>query len=91
MPPKAKDDKVRIALQLFLLAPLLTCQTFGMKNKKGGKAQKYIQTVNKQAEQAGKNKEAVRSILFFMDEVLMVAGERAGEGAKSCSQTGSGE
>jgi len=30
-----------------------------MKNKKGGKAQRQIETIKKQAGQSGKNKEAV--------------------------------
>jgi len=34
-------------------------QTFGMKNKKGGKAQKYMQTVQKMSAGSGKNKEDV--------------------------------
>ncbi|KAK1926226.1 hypothetical protein DB88DRAFT_481159 [Papiliotrema laurentii] len=34
-------------------------KTFGMKNKKGGKAQKFINTVQKQSESSGKNKEAL--------------------------------
>ena len=53
-----------------------------MKNKKGGKAQKFIQTVNKQSEQAGKNKEAVCLCIRLERGLLMVVGEREGKGAK---------
>jgi hypothetical protein len=34
-------------------------QTFGMKNKKGGKAQKFMNTISKQTATSGKNKEEV--------------------------------
>lgn len=41
------------------LAAPLTAPAFGMKNKKGGKAQKFAAQVQAQAANAGKNKEAV--------------------------------
>ncbi|KAH8080549.1 putative cytoplasm protein [Filobasidium floriforme] len=43
MPPKSKTDD----------------KTFGMKNKKGGKAQKYLNTISKQTATSGKSKEEI--------------------------------
>jgi hypothetical protein len=44
---------------------LISVQTFGMKNKnKSSKVQKYVQTVQKQQEQAGKNKEVVSARIW---------------------------
>jgi hypothetical protein len=34
-------------------------QSFGMKNKKGGKAQKFLNTISKQTATSGKSKEEV--------------------------------
>lgn len=74
MPPKkANDDKVSSSSSSAFVTRvvatdyehLLACpvcvrsQTFGMKNKKGGKAQKMMNTISKQTATSGKNKEDV--------------------------------
>jgi hypothetical protein len=43
-----------------------------MKNKKGGKAQKFINTVQKQSESSGKNKEAVSEPFQAFSSIRLV-------------------
>lgn len=49
------------------------CQTFGMKNKKGGKAQQQIKTIQQQQETAGKSREQLAKDKKKEDEKRMKA------------------
>lgn len=63
MPPKAKVNK---KTEVKKKEKTIEDKTFGMKNKKGGKAQKYIEQVHKQVHSGGKvNTWAQELVLLF--------------------------
>merc|ERR1711976_786899 len=70
MPPKKAANKVSNKTKEKAKAKAVEDKTFGLKNKKGAKQQKFIEQVNKQAQHKYQTKEQKQAYLDQLDAIL---------------------